>query len=127
RPLVHRMDEEAKVEQSVIAELCNLGLMGIHIPEEFGGAAGSFFMSVLAVEEFSRVDASFGVFSDVQNTLVNNALMRWGSAEQKSKYLARLAKDVVGAYALSEAGSGSDGFAPACRALDKGDHFLLNG
>src|SRR5947207_8978095 len=127
RPLVHKMDEEAKLEQSVIPELFNLGLMGIHIPEEFGGAAGSFFMSVLAVEEFSRVDASFGVFIDVQNTLVNNALMRWGSAEQKSKYLARLAKDLVGAYALSEAGSGSDAFALACRAVDKADAFILNG
>src|SRR5437667_12614563 len=96
RPLVRKMDEEAKLEQSVIPELFDLGLMGIHIPEEFGGAAGSFFMSVLAVEEISRVDASFGVFVDVQNTLVNNAIMRWGSAEQKSKYLARLAKEVVG-------------------------------
>src|SRR4029078_1693177 len=99
----------------------------IHIPEEFGGSAGSFFMSVLAVEEISRVDASFGVFIDVQNTLVNNAIMRWASDDQKLKYLPRLAKDLVGAYALSEAGSGSDAFALACRAIDKGDHFLLNG
>src|SRR6516225_11887431 len=110
------MDEEAKLEHSVIPEMFDLGLMGIHIPEEFGGGAGSFFMSVLAVEEISRVDASFGVFIDVQNTLVNNAVMRWGRQEQKQTYLPRLARDLVGAYALSEAGSGSDAFALACRA-----------
>ena len=127
KPLVHKMDEEAKLEQSIIPELFDLGLMGIHIPEEFGGAAGSFFMSVLAVEEISRVDASFGVFIDVQNTLVNNAIMRWANEAQKRKYLPRLAKDLVGAYALSEAGSGSDAFALACRAADNGDHFVLNG
>src|SRR5437588_834418 len=129
RPLVRKMDEEAKLEQSLIPELFDLGLMAIHVPEEFGGAAGSFFMSVIAVEEFSRVDASFGVFIDVQNTLVNNAIMRWATGEQKGKYLPRLARDVVGAYALSEAGSGSDAFALATRAVDvdKGDHFLLNG
>ena len=79
QPLVRKMDEEAKLEQSLIPELFELGLMGIHIPEEFGGSGGSFFMSVLAVEEISRVDASFGVFIDVQNTLVNNAIMRWAS------------------------------------------------
>src|SRR3954462_2212757 len=127
QPLVRKMDEEAKLEKSIIPELFDLGLMGIHIPEDLGGAAGSFFMSVLAVEEISRVDASFGVFIDVQNTLVNNALMRWASEEQKRKYLPQLAKDLVGAYALSEAGSGSDAFALACRAVDKGDHFVLNG
>src|SRR5437870_2855038 len=127
RPLVRKMDEEAKLEQSVIPELFQLGLMGIHIPEEFGGGSGSFFMSILAVEEISRVDASFGVFVDVQNTLVNNALMRWGSDSVKSRYLPRLATDTVGAYALSEAGSGSDAFALATRAEDKGDHWVLNG
>src|SRR5438876_10911117 len=127
RPLVRKMDEEAKLDHSVIPELFQLGLMGIHIPEEFGGGSGSFFMSVLAVEEISRVDASFGVFIDVQNTLVNNAIMRWASDEQKRKYLPRLGKDTVGAYALSEAGSGSDAFALASRASDNGDHFLLNG
>src|SRR2546422_1899148 len=127
KPLVRKMDEEAKLEHSIIPELFDLGLMGIHIPDEMGGGAGSFFMSVLAVEEISRVDASFGVFIDVQNTLVNNAVMRWASDEQKRRYLPRLAKDMVGAYALSEAGSGSDAFALACRAVDEGDHFLLNG
>src|SRR5215470_1199625 len=127
RPLVRKMDEEAMLEKSVIPELFDLGLMGVHIPEEFGGSSGSFFMSVLAVEEVSRVDASFGVFIDVQNTLVNNAIMRWADDEQKRKYLPRLAKDLVGAYALSEAGSGSDAFALACRATDQGDHFVING
>src|SRR5206468_7950861 len=111
----------------VIPELFDLGLMGIHVPEELGGGGGSFFLAVLAVEEISRVDASFGVFIDVQNTLVNNALMRWANDEQKRKYLPRLAKDLVGAYALSESGSGSDAFALACRAVDTGDNFLLNG
>src|SRR6266498_4414196 len=93
RPLVRKMDEEAKLEKSVIPELFDLGLMGIHIPEDLGGAAGSFFMSVLAVEEISRVDASFGVFIDVQNTLVNNAIMRWANDEQKKRYLTKLSKD----------------------------------
>src|SRR5215510_2096980 len=127
QPLVRKMDEEAKLDKSVIPELFNLGLMGIHIPDDLGGSGGSFFMSVLAVEEMSRVDASFGVFIDVQNTLVNNALMQWATDEQRKKYLPRLAKDLVGAYALSEAGSGSDAFALACRGADKGDHFILNG
>src|SRR6185436_12285243 len=127
QPLVRRMDEEAKLEKSIIPQLFELGLMGIHIPEESGGSSGSFFMSVLAVEEISRVDASFGVFVDVQNTLVNNAVMRWATEEQKRKYLPLLAKSTVGAYALSEPESGSDAFALACRATDKGDHFLLNG
>jgi len=127
RPLVHKMDEEAKLDPSVIPNLFDLGLMGIHIPQEFGGSEGSFFMSILAVEEISRVDASFGVFIDVQNTLVNNAIMRWATDEQKRTYLPRLAKELVGAYALSEAGSGSDAFALACRATEKGDRFLLNG
>jgi short-chain 2-methylacyl-CoA dehydrogenase len=127
QPLVHKMDEEAKLDQSIIPQLFDLGLMGIHIPEQFGGSSGSFFMSVLAVEEVSRVDASFGVFIDVQNTLVNNAIMRWGDDAQKRKYLPRLAKDLVGAYALSEAGSGSDAFALACRATDQGDQFVING
>src|SRR5947207_3873281 len=113
KPLVRKMDEEARLEKSIIPQLFDLGLMGIHIPDELGGGSGSFFMSVLAVEEISRVDASFGVFIDVQNTLVNNAVMRWATDDQKRKYLPRLAKDMVGAYALSEAGSGSDAFALA--------------
>ncbi len=127
RPLVRRMDEEAALDADVIPELFDLGLMGIHVDEPHGGAGGSFFMSVLAVEEISRVDASFGVFVDVQNTLVNNALMRWADEDQKQRYLPRLAKDVVGAYALSEAESGSDAFALRCRAVEDEDHFVLNG
>src|SRR5207344_2338791 len=102
KPQVRRMDEEAKLDASIFPELFGLGLMGIHIPEEFGGANGSFFMSVIAVEEISRVDGSFGVFVDVQNTLVNNAILRWGNAEQKQKYLPKLASGLIGAYALSE-------------------------
>src|SRR5262245_43087117 len=101
KPLVRQMDEEAKREQSVIPELFDLGLMRIHVSDQFVGADGSFFMSVLAVEEISRVDASFGVFIDVQNTLVNNAIMRWAGEGQKRRYLPRLCKDIAGAYALS--------------------------
>jgi len=101
--------------------------MGIETPEEFGGAGGSFFQAILAVEELSRVDASVGVFVDVQNTLVNNAIIRWANHEQKKKYLTQLAAEKVGAYALSEAGSGSDAFALQTRAVDGGDHFVLNG
>jgi alkylation response protein AidB-like acyl-CoA dehydrogenase len=127
KPLVRRMDEEAKLDPSIIPDLFDLGLMGIHVPDEYGGGNGSFFMSVLAVEELSRVDGSFGVFVDVQNTLVNNAIMRWAGEEQKRTYLPRLAKDLVGAYALSEPSSGSDAFALACRAVEKADHFVLNG
>src|SRR5207249_4256935 len=99
----------------------------IEVPESAGGAAATFFMSVLAVEELARVDASLAVLVDVQNTLVNNALLRWGTDEQKARYFPRLASEWVGAYALSEAGSGSDAFALACRAADKGDHYELTG
>lgn len=127
RPRVEEMDEQSKLDPAVIKQCFDLGLMGIETPEEFGGAGSSFFTAILAVEELSRVDASVGVFVDVQNTLVNNAFIRWGNAEQKKKYLPQLAADKVGAYALSEAGSGSDAFAMQTRAVDKGDHFLLNG
>jgi len=127
RPLVRQMDEDAKLEPAIIPELFDLGLMGVHVPETYGGAGGSFFMSILAVEEISRVDASFGVFIDVQNTLVNNAIMRWGAEDQKQRYLPRLTKDLVGAYALSEAASGSDAFALACRATADGNDYVLNG
>ena len=127
RPRVEEMDEKSKLDPAVIKQCFDLGLMGIETPEEFGGAGSSFFTAILAVEELSRVDASVGVFVDVQNTLVNNAFIRWGNAEQKKKYLPQLAAEKVGAYALSEAGSGSDAFAMQTRAVDKGDHFLLNG
>lgn len=127
RPRVEEMDEHAKFDLALIKQCFDLGLMGIETPEEFGGAGASFFTAILAVEELSRVDASVGVFVDVQNTLVNNALIHWGNAEQQRKYLPQLATKRVGAYALSEAGSGSDAFAMQTRAVDKGDHFLING
>jgi butyryl-CoA dehydrogenase/short/branched chain acyl-CoA dehydrogenase len=104
-----------------------MGLMGIEVPEELGGQGGTFFQAVLAVEELSAVDPAAGVIVDVQNTLSINALLRWANAEQKSKYLPKLASDTVAAYALSEAGSGSDAFAMATRAEDHGDHFLITG
>lgn len=127
RPLVHDMDRDAKMSKDLIDAFFELGIMAIEIPEAYGGAGSSFFNAVVVVEELSHVDAACGVIVDVHNTLVNNALIRWGNEEQKKKYLSMLAKDTVGAYALSEAGSGSDAFALACRAQDKGDHFLLNG
>jgi butyryl-CoA dehydrogenase/short/branched chain acyl-CoA dehydrogenase len=127
RPLAAEMDEQEKFSADLIRQFFDLGLMGIAVPEEYGGQGGSFFNSIMAVEELSRADASAGVVVDVQNTLVNNAILRWGSADQKQTYCPRLATDTVGAYALSEAGSGSDAFALATRAEDKGDRFLLNG
>lgn len=127
RPRVEEMDEKAKMDPALIKQCFDLGLMSIETPEEFGGAGSSFFTAILAVEELSRVDASVGVLVDVQNTLVNNAFMRWGNQEQKAKYLPRLASGALGAYALSEAGSGSDAFAMQTRAVDKGDHYVING
>src|SRR5438067_7437534 len=127
RPLVHDMDREATMSKELIANFFDLGIMGIEAPEQFGGAGSSFFNAVLVVEELSHVDASCGVLVDVQNTLVNNAILRWGNDDQKSKYLSMLSRDTVGAYALSEAGSGSDAFGLACKAEDKGDHWVLNG
>ena len=126
-PLVGQMDERCQLDSGLIAQIFDLGLMGIEIGEEHGGAGGSFFMSILAVEEISRIDASVGVFVDVQNTLVNNAIMRWGNEDQKRRHLPRLAENVVGAYALSEAESGSDAFALRCRAREDGDRFVLDG
>jgi butyryl-CoA dehydrogenase/short/branched chain acyl-CoA dehydrogenase len=127
RPLAAEMDEDGKFSADLIKQFFDLGLMSIGIPEEYGGQGGSFFNSILAVEELSRVDPSAGVIVDVQNTLVNNAIMLWGNEDQKRRYCARLASETVGAYALSEAGSGSDAFALATRAEDKGDHYLING
>ncbi len=127
RPRVAEMDAHGKLDPALIKQCFDLGLMGIETPEEFGGAGSSFFTAIIAVEELSRIDASVGVFVDVQNTLVNNALIRWGNQQQQEKYLTLLASERVGAYALSEAGSGSDAFAMQTRAVDKGDHFLLNG
>ena len=127
RPYVREMDEAGVFRKDIIKQFFEMGLMGIEIPEEYGGQGGSFFQAVLAVEELSAVDPSAGVIVDVQNTICNNALMKWATAEQKSKYLPKLAEKMVASYALSEAGSGSDAFAMATRAEDKGDHFLLTG
>jgi butyryl-CoA dehydrogenase/short/branched chain acyl-CoA dehydrogenase len=127
RPLVKEMDEKGVFEKELIHQFFQLGLMGIEIPEQYGGGGGKFFEAILAVEELSRVDASAGVVVDVQNTLVNNALLRWATEEQKKRYLPRMAADTCGAYALSEAGSGSDAFAMQTRAEAKGSDYVLNG
>src|SRR5579864_1864848 len=126
-PHVREMDEAGVFRKDIIRQFFDIGLMGIEIPEEYGGQGGSFFQCVMAVEELSAVDPSAGVIVDVQNTIVNNAILRWANAEQKQRYLPRLAADTVASYALSEAGSGSDAFAMATQAKDQGDHFLLNG
>jgi len=127
RPHVREMDEQAHIPRALIDQLFALGVMGIEVPEVHGGAGGHFFQSILVVEELSRIDPSIGVLVDVQNTLVINALLRWGSADLQAEYLPRLASTSVGAYALSEAGSGSDAFALQTRAREDGDAFVLNG
>jgi short-chain 2-methylacyl-CoA dehydrogenase len=127
RPHVRAMDEAGVFRKDLIHQFFEMGLMGIEIPEEYGGQGGSFFQAILAVEELSAVDPSAGVIVDVQNTICNNALLHWATPEQKARYLPRLAEDTVASYALSEAGSGSDAFAMATRAEDHGDHFLLTG
>src|SRR5436309_4236212 len=127
RPKVKEMDEKGVFDHGLIDQFFQLGLMGIEIPEQYGGAGGTFFESILAVEEISRVDASAGVIVDVQNTLVNNALLRWTTEEQRKRYLPRMTTELVGAYALSEAGSGSDAFALQTRAEGKGGDYVLNG
>ncbi|HEV2710950.1 MAG TPA: acyl-CoA dehydrogenase [Edaphobacter sp.] len=126
-PLVRGMDEAQQMDAGVIRQLFELGLMGIAVPEEYGGAEGSFFEAILAVEELSAVDPAVGVLVDVQNTLCVNALVRWATEEQKQQWLPRLAADTVGAYALSEAASGSDAFALQTRATLRGDAYVLNG
>jgi alkylation response protein AidB-like acyl-CoA dehydrogenase len=127
RPLSKEMDEKGVFDKELIHDFFQLGLMGIEIPEQYGGGGGKFFEAILAVEELSRVDASAGVVVDVQNTLVNNAFLRWASEEQKQRYLPRMAADTCGAYALSEAGSGSDAFALQTKAELKGSDYVLNG
>jgi len=127
RPRVHAMDEAQKMDPALISQCFELGLMGIEVPEELGGAGLSFFTAAVVVEELSRVDASVGVLVDVQNTLVNNAFIRWGSDDLKAKYLPQLASEKVGAYALSEAGSGSDAFALATRAAQADGGWRLTG
>jgi alkylation response protein AidB-like acyl-CoA dehydrogenase len=127
RPLVREMDEQAKIPRDLVTDLFDLGVMAIEIPETYGGAGASFFHAVIAVEELSRVDPSVGVLVDVQNTLVANALIRWGNDDVKRRYLTKLASGSVGAYALSEAGSGSDAFALTTRAREQGDDFVITG
>jgi alkylation response protein AidB-like acyl-CoA dehydrogenase len=126
-PLVRGMDESQQMDAGLIRKLFELGLMGIEIPEEYGGAGGTFFNAILAVEEISAVDPSVGVMVDVQNTLCVNALVRWANEEQKKTYLTRLATDTIASYALSEASSGSDAFALQARAVKRGDDYVLNG
>jgi alkylation response protein AidB-like acyl-CoA dehydrogenase len=127
RPRVREMDEKGVFDHELIEQFFQLGLMGIEVPEQYGGAGGKFFEAILAVEEISRVDASAGVIVDVQNTLVNNALLRWTSEEQKRRYLPQMCSNTIGAYALSEASSGSDAFAMTTRAELKGNEYVLNG
>jgi alkylation response protein AidB-like acyl-CoA dehydrogenase len=127
RPHVKEMDEKGVFERSLIDQFFQLGIMAIETPEQYGGAGGTFFEAILAVEELSRVDASAGVIVDVQNTLVANAFLRWGTEEQKKKFLTKMSADTVGAYALSEAGSGSDAFALTTKAELKGNEYVLNG
>src|SRR5690606_19283744 len=127
RPLVREMDEQAKIPRTLIDQLFELGVMGIEIPDTYGGAGASFFHAVLAVEAISRAHASIGVLVDVQKTLVINALLRWGSNDIKQRYLPKLASGTIGAYCLSEAGSGSDAFALQTRATDTADGYVISG
>ena len=126
-PRVREMDEKAIFDKDLFKEFFELGLMGVEIPEEYGGAGGTFFQALLAIEELAAVDPAAAVIVDVQNTLVNNAVLRWATGQQKQRWLTRLAADTVGAYALSEAGSGSDAFALTTRAVEDGDAYVLNG
>ncbi|MFZ0960842.1 MAG: acyl-CoA dehydrogenase [Terriglobia bacterium] len=126
-PHVEEMDREGAFNPALLEKFFAQGFMGIEVPEAYGGSAGSFFLAILAIEEFSRVDASAGVVIDVQNTLVNNAVKKWGTEAQKQKFLPCLVRDTLGAYALSEANSGSDAFALATRAREDGGRFILNG
>ncbi len=126
-PHVRAMDEAGVFRKDLLRQFFELGLMGIQIPEEYGGSAGSFFQCILAIEELSAVDPSAGVIVDVQNTIVNNVFLNYGSEELKRRYLPRLAADTVGSYALSETGSGSDAFALATQAREDGGDFVLNG
>lgn len=126
-PHVSAMDEAARFRGEIIEKFFELGLMGIEIPEQYGGAGGSIFMAAVAIEELARVDASAAIYVDVHNTLVNNAFLRWASSEQKARLFPRMTTNLLGAFALSEPDSGSDAFALQCRADDKGDHWELTG
>ena len=126
-PKVHEMDRAGAVDKSLVTGLFELGVMAVEVPGEYGGAESSFFNAILAVEGLALVDPSISVFVDVQNTLVNNCILRWANAEQKKRYLPKMASEWVGSYALSEAGSGSDAFALKTRAEKRGDQWVLNG
>ena len=126
-PHVAAMDQEGVFKRELLKQFFAQGFMAIEVPEAYGGSGGTFFMSILAIEQFARVDAAAAVIMDVQNTLVNNALLRWGTDAQKRAFLPRLARDTVGAYALSEANAGSDAFALETKAQEAGDDFILNG
>ena len=127
KPHSAEMDRDGNFRPELIKQFFELGLMGIEIPEQYGGAGSSFFMSILAIEALAMIDASAAIYVDVQNTLVNNAILRWGSDSLKKKYFPQLASQKLGAYSLSETGSGSDAFALKARAEEKGDHYILNG
>ena len=127
RPKVEQMEHASKLDADLIKQCFDLGLMAIESPEEYGGAGSTIFNAILAIEELARVDASVSVFVDVHNTLVTNAFMRWANDDQKKKYLTQMSSGKVGAYALSEASSGSDAFALKTRAVDKGDHYEITG
>lgn len=127
RPRVEAMEHASKLDPDLIKQCFELGLMAVESPEEYGGAGSTIFNAIIAIEEIARVDASLSVFVDVHNTLVTNAFMRWGNDELKKKYLTQMATSKVGAFALSEASSGSDAFALKTRAVDNGDHYELNG
>ncbi|MDZ4864456.1 MAG: acyl-CoA dehydrogenase [Gemmatimonadota bacterium] len=127
RPFVHEMDEAAKFRPELIARFFELGLMGIEVPDQYGGAGGSIMLAALAIEELARVDASAAIYVDVHNTLVNNALLRWGTPEQHARLFPRMTVDLLGAFALSEPASGSDAFALETKAEDKGTHWELTG
>ncbi|MGF1670093.1 MAG: acyl-CoA dehydrogenase family protein, partial [Balneolaceae bacterium] len=127
KPKVEEMDEAAKLDPDIIKQFFEMGLMGIEVPEKYQGGGGTFFMSILAIEQISKIDASAAVFMDVQNTLVNNAFLRWGSEDIKQRFLPVLSNEKVGAYCLSEASSGSDAFALKTTATEDGDAFILNG
>jgi alkylation response protein AidB-like acyl-CoA dehydrogenase len=126
-PLVHEMDEKARMDPSIVPGLFEMGLMGIEVPEQYGGAGSDIFTACLAIEALAKVDPSVSVLCDVQNTLVNNALVRWGTEAQKERYLPKMCSEWVGSYCLSESGSGSDAFALKCRAEKRGDRWVLNG
>lgn len=126
-PLAEEMDRAGALDRSLLPGLFELGVMGIEVPGDYGGAESSFFNAILAVEALAEVDPSLSVVVDVQNTLVNNALLRWANDEQKQRYLPKMCGEWVGSYALSESGSGSDAFALATRAEKKGEKWVLNG